>query len=94
MKFVRLGKILEPANPQGAYRFIAGVGDDMGGLVVVAIKLMSGGYAMLLHEANAAHRVSMQQLLVCRHDLGSELIVAGAIPRTSCPIADLPHYER
>ena len=31
----------------------------MGGLVVVAIELMSGGYAMLLHEANAAHRVGM-----------------------------------
>jgi hypothetical protein len=48
----------------------------MSGLIVIAIELIFSPDAMLLNEADAADRVGVQHLLVGRHDLAADLIVA------------------
>ena len=72
---LELGEVLEPSNAQGADRFVAGVDDHVGSLVVVAVEGLLRFDAVLLHEADAADGVGMEQLLVRRHDLRAYLIV-------------------
>src|SRR2546423_2479134 len=76
-KTFEFGEILEPANPQGTNRFVARVRNRMCGLIVVSIENQVRFHAILFEEADAPHGVSVQQLLVCRHDLGSDAVVTG-----------------
>ena len=87
-----LGEVLEPSNAQGADRLVAGVDDHVGGLVVVTIEGLLRFDAVLLHEANTADGVSMQQLLICRHDLRADLIVTGNDGAHVTLHVSAPHY--
>ena len=72
---LELGEIPEPSDALGADRFVASVDDEVGGLVIVAVKFLLRRVAVLLQEADTADGVGMLQLLICRHDLGADLIV-------------------
>jgi len=72
---LEFGEIPEPPDAQRADRFIAGIGDDMRGLIVVSVEGLLRLDVVLFHETDAADGVGMQQLLVGRHDLGTDLIV-------------------
>ena len=50
----------------------------MGGLIVVSIEHVLRLHAMLFEEADAADRISVQKLLVGRHDLAADLVVVAA----------------
>jgi hypothetical protein len=72
---LELGEVLEPPDAQRADRLLARIDDDVGRLVVVAVEGLLRLHAVLLHEADAADGICVQQLLVRRHDLGSDLIM-------------------
>ncbi len=70
-----LGEIPEPTDAHRSNRLVACVDDHVGCLIVVAVKSLLRLDAVLLHEADGADGVGMQQLLVSRHDLRADLIV-------------------
>ena len=72
-----LGEVFEPSNAQGSDRFVADIDDHVGGLVVVTVEGLLRFDAVLLHEADTANGVRVKQLLVGRHDLRADSIVAG-----------------
>src|SRR5579862_4540704 len=73
---LELGEISEPPNAYGAGRLGAGVDDDVGRLPVVPVKNEGSGHLMFFQKADAAHGLRMQELLVGRHHLAADAVMA------------------
>jgi hypothetical protein len=72
---LELRKIPEPADANRSDRFVLGIDDDVGRLPIVAVEYQGRAHSVFFKEADAAHRLRMQQLLVCRHDLATQGVV-------------------
>src|ERR1700759_2601243 len=70
-----LGEILEPPDALGTDRLVTCVNDHVASLGVIAVEFLPRRITVLFDEADAADRIGVQQLLVCRHDLAADLIV-------------------
>src|SRR5262249_7237751 len=57
------GEGLEPAHTHGAHRFIAEIGDHMGGAEIVAVELLGVGNVQFANETSGADRERLQRVL-------------------------------